>query len=90
MNRRPTRRIAAAVVAVVATGAALVAAAMAMSSQPSATAPATSGAMHTMHATAYAAGNYEQAAKADNAAYEHMFMTGDLVAGAIAKQKKLE
>ena len=38
---------------------------------------------------AYAAGNYAKAAGAYDAAYEHMFMTGDLIAGAIAKQKKL-
>ena len=32
---------------------------------------------------------YEQAATLYQAAYAHMFMTGDLLAGAIAKQKKL-
>ena len=37
----------------------------------------------------YAAGNYTKAAQDYHAAYNHMFMTGDLVAGAIAKQKKL-
>ena len=35
---------------------------------------------------AYAAGDYTKAAAAYDAAYEHMFMTGDLIAGAIAKQ----
>jgi hypothetical protein len=39
---------------------------------------------------AYAAGNYSKAAVAYDAAYGHMFMTGDLVAGAIAKQKHLQ
>jgi hypothetical protein len=39
---------------------------------------------------AYAAGNYSRAAAAYDAAYAHMFMTGDLVAGAIAKQKHLQ
>jgi hypothetical protein len=38
---------------------------------------------------AYAAGDYTKAAAAYDAAYEHMFMTGDLIAGAIAKQKNL-
>ena len=38
----------------------------------------------------YAAGNYTKAAKHYHAAYNHMFMTGDLVAGAIAKQKNLK
>jgi len=39
---------------------------------------------------AYAAGDYTKAAAAYDAAYEHMFMTGDLVAGAISKQKNLQ
>ena len=39
---------------------------------------------------AYAAGNYPKAAAAYDAAYNHMFMTGDLIAGAIAKQKNLK
>jgi hypothetical protein len=39
---------------------------------------------------AYAAGNYTQAAAQYHSAYNHMFMTGDLVAGAIAKQKNLK
>jgi len=39
---------------------------------------------------AYAAGNYPKAASDYHAAYNHMFMTGDLVAGAIAKQKNLK
>jgi len=39
---------------------------------------------------AYAAGNYPKAASQYHAAYNHMFMTGDLVAGAIAKQKNLK
>ena len=39
---------------------------------------------------AYAAGNYGMAASKYHAAYNHMFMTGDLVAGAIAKQKNLK
>ena len=38
---------------------------------------------------AYAAGNYGKAATLYSAAYNHMFMTGDLLAGAIAKQKGL-
>ncbi len=37
----------------------------------------------------YSAGNYTKAALQYHAAYNHMFMTGDLVAGAIAKQKGL-
>jgi hypothetical protein len=39
---------------------------------------------------AYAAGNYGMASSKYHAAYNHMFMTGDLVAGAIAKQKNLK
>jgi hypothetical protein len=38
---------------------------------------------------AYAAGQYPKAASMYHAAYNHMFMTGDLLAGAIAKQKHL-
>ena len=38
---------------------------------------------------AYASGNYTKAALQYHAAYNHMFMTGDLVAAAIAKQKGL-
>src|SRR5581483_5472253 len=38
---------------------------------------------------AYAAGQYAKAASLYHAAYNHMFMTGDLLAGAIAKQKGL-
>jgi hypothetical protein len=38
---------------------------------------------------AYASGNYSKAASQYHAAYNHMFMTGDLVAAAIAKQKGL-
>ncbi len=38
---------------------------------------------------AYAAGNYGLAATKYRAAYAHMIMTGDLLAGAIAKQKNL-
>ena len=38
---------------------------------------------------AYAAGNYAKAANDYRHAYAHMFMTGDLLAGAIAKQKGL-
>ena len=38
----------------------------------------------------YAAGNYTKAARDYHAAYNHMFMTADLVAGAIAKQKNLK
>ncbi len=38
---------------------------------------------------AYAAGNYAQAYTLTNAAYEHMGMTADVLAGAIAKQKGL-
>ena len=37
----------------------------------------------------YAAGNYTQAATVFDQAYQHMFMTGDLLAAAIAKQKGL-
>jgi hypothetical protein len=39
---------------------------------------------------AYAAGNYTKAANIYRDAYAHMFMTGDLLAGAIAKQKNLK
>ena len=39
---------------------------------------------------AYAAGNYTKAATQYTAAYNHMFMTSDLVAGAIIKQKGLK
>ena len=39
---------------------------------------------------AYAAGNYAKAADQYRKAYAHMFMTGDLLAGAIAKQKDLK
>jgi hypothetical protein len=35
----------------------------------------------------YAAGQYAKAAKTFDAAYQHMFMTGDTLAAAIAKQK---
>ena len=38
---------------------------------------------------AYAAGDYAKAARLYSEAYNHMFMTGDLLAGAIAKQKNL-
>jgi len=38
---------------------------------------------------AYAKGNYKQAYALADGAYNHMFMTGDLLAGAIAKQKNL-
>ncbi|HET9288222.1 MAG TPA: hypothetical protein VFO26_11770 [Gaiella sp.] len=38
---------------------------------------------------AYASGNYAKAADTYRAAYAHMFMTGDLLSGAIAKQKSL-
>jgi hypothetical protein len=37
----------------------------------------------------YAKGKYAQANKSYDQAYNHMFMTGDLLAGAIAKQKGL-
>ena len=39
---------------------------------------------------AYAKGQYAKAATQYQAAYAHMFMTGDLLAGAIAKQKNLK
>jgi hypothetical protein len=39
---------------------------------------------------AYAAGKYGKASSLYDAAYEHMFMTGDLLADAIAKQKGLD
>jgi hypothetical protein len=39
---------------------------------------------------AYAAGNYRQSYTLADGAYDHMFMTGDLLAGAIAKQKGLK
>lgn len=39
---------------------------------------------------AYAAGDYAKAGAAYHEAYNHMFMTGDLIAGAIAKQKNLK
>lgn len=38
----------------------------------------------------YAAGNYAKAAAIYRDAYAHMYMTGDLLAGAIAKQKNLK
>ena len=38
---------------------------------------------------AYASGNYAKAADSYRAAYGHMFMTGDLLASAIANQQKL-
>jgi hypothetical protein len=38
---------------------------------------------------AFAAGKYPKATMLYQDAYNHMFMTGDLVAGAIAKQKNL-
>ena len=38
----------------------------------------------------YAAGDYAKAASLYRDAYEHMFHTGDLLAGAIAKQQKLK
>ena len=38
---------------------------------------------------AYAGKRYATAARDYSAAYGHMFMTADLVAGAIAKQKNL-
>jgi hypothetical protein len=38
---------------------------------------------------AFAAGKYAKANTLYDAAYKHMFMTGDLLAGAIAKQKNL-
>jgi hypothetical protein len=37
----------------------------------------------------YAAGNYAKAAQDYTGAYDHMFMTADIIAGAIAKQKHL-
>ncbi|HEY0415317.1 MAG TPA: hypothetical protein VGC78_02920 [Gaiellaceae bacterium] len=39
---------------------------------------------------AYAKGNYKQAYTLADGAYNHMFMTGDLLASAIAKQKGLK
>jgi hypothetical protein len=39
---------------------------------------------------AYAKGDYKQAYALTDGAYNHMFMTGDLLAGAIAKQKGLK
>ena len=39
---------------------------------------------------AYASGNYAKAADTYRAAYAHMFMTGDLLSRAIAKQKSLK
>jgi hypothetical protein len=39
---------------------------------------------------AYASGDYARASIDYDAAYDHMFMTGDLIAGAIAKQKNLK
>ncbi len=39
---------------------------------------------------AYAGGNYAKAATDYRNAYAHTFMTGDLLAGAIAKQKGLK
>ena len=39
---------------------------------------------------AYASGNYGKAAEQYREAYHHMFMTGDLLSGAIAKQQNLK
>jgi hypothetical protein len=39
---------------------------------------------------AYANGNYAKAAEQYREAYHHMFMTGDLLSGAIAKQQNLK
>ena len=39
---------------------------------------------------AYASGNYGEAAEQYREAYHHMFMTGDLLSGAIAKQQNLK
>jgi hypothetical protein len=39
---------------------------------------------------AYASGNYAKAAEQYRGAYHHMFMTGDLLSGAIAKQQNLK
>ena len=39
---------------------------------------------------AYASGNYARASDTYRKAYHHMFMTGDLLAGAIAKQQRLK
>ncbi|HET7448977.1 MAG TPA: hypothetical protein VFJ78_00130 [Gaiellaceae bacterium] len=39
---------------------------------------------------AYAKGNFKQSYALADGAYKHMFMTGDLLAGAIAKQKGLK
>jgi hypothetical protein len=39
---------------------------------------------------AFAGGKYKQSYALTDAAYKHMFMTGDLLAGAIAKQKGLK
>jgi len=38
----------------------------------------------------YAAGNYAKAASDYTSAYDHMFMTADIISGAIAKQQHLE
>ena len=38
----------------------------------------------------YARGDYTKAASLYRNAYDHMFHTGDLLAGAIAKQQKLK
>jgi len=38
----------------------------------------------------YAAGNYAKAATDYTSAYDHMFMTADIISGAIAKQQHLE
>ena len=38
---------------------------------------------------AYAKGDYTKSTALYRKAYHHMFMTGDLLAGAIAKQKNL-
>jgi hypothetical protein len=39
---------------------------------------------------AFAAGNYAKSQTLYDGAFNHMFMTGDLLAGAIAKQKNLK
>jgi hypothetical protein len=42
------------------------------------------------YTVAFGDGNYAKAAAAYDSAYNHMFMTGDLIAGAIAKQKNIK
>ena len=49
-----------------------------------------SGSYRSPELDAYASGSYGKAAEQYREAYHHMFMTGDLLSGAIAKQQSLK